>query len=165
MPIEPKLKANIKGLRKLTEEYPAASRDARVARLTEALLLLERAVKEKTPEGAGPIHLRDSFFSQVNWTGDQVRGIFGTPLAHGEPVEYGTRPHFPPIAPLQHWVERKLGLEGKEARSVAFAIALKIAKEGTEGAEMVDEGFTENEARILEILRKIPDDIIKGMGA
>lgn len=163
--IEPKLKTNIKGLKKLTEEYPAASRDARKARLTEALLLLERVVKEKTPEGAGPIHLRDSFFSTVDWIGDQFKGIFGTPLAHGEPVEYGTKPHFPPIAPLQHWVEKILGLEGKKARSVAFAIAIIRSRSSRLGVHMVDKGFTENEARILEILKRIPDDIIKAVGA
>lgn len=80
-------------------------------------------------------------------------------------MEYGTRPFFPPLAPLEEWVQRK-GLAGKkprfsmrkaereggglgkldfmtrkevglnrhqqEIKSIAYAIALKISKEGIE---------------------------------
>ncbi|HET8838047.1 MAG TPA: hypothetical protein VFM82_03545 [Flavobacteriaceae bacterium] len=38
----------------------------------------------------------------------------------------------PPIAPLERWAQAKLGLSGQQAKSAAFAIANKIAKEGTE---------------------------------
>lgn len=38
----------------------------------------------------------------------------------------------PPIAPLVRWVGYKLGLSGAEATGAAFAIANKIAKEGTD---------------------------------
>lgn len=38
----------------------------------------------------------------------------------------------PPIAPLVRWVGNKFGYSGKQAVSAAFAIATKIAKEGTE---------------------------------
>lgn len=48
----------------------------------------------------------------------------------------------PPIAPLVRWVGYKLGLTGKEATSAAFAIATKIAKEGTdyypEGTDLIE---------------------------
>lgn len=37
----------------------------------------------------------------------------------------------PPIAPLVQWVGYKFGLYGQEATGAAFAIANKIAKEGT----------------------------------
>lgn len=37
----------------------------------------------------------------------------------------------PPIDKLQGWVERKLGVAPEESRSVAFAVAKKIEKEGT----------------------------------
>jgi hypothetical protein len=47
-------------------------------------------------------------------------------------VEFGTHPHRPPVEPLIGWARRKLGLSEKEAGSVAWAIASKIAKEGTE---------------------------------
>lgn len=38
----------------------------------------------------------------------------------------------PPIKPLQDWVERKLGISKDESLGVAFAIAKKIEKEGTD---------------------------------
>lgn len=48
----------------------------------------------------------------------------------------------PPIAPLQEWVSYKLGLYGNEGRSVAFAIATKIEREGTdyypEGTDLLE---------------------------
>lgn len=38
----------------------------------------------------------------------------------------------PPITPLVSWVGNKLGIYGKEGLSVAFAVAKKIEKEGTD---------------------------------
>jgi len=49
-------------------------------------------------------------------------------------VERGTRPHWPPIAPLIAWVQAKgsIGLSGnQDAKSIAYAIAHKISIEGT----------------------------------
>jgi hypothetical protein len=47
-------------------------------------------------------------------------------------IEYGTRPHMPPIAPLVVWATRKFGVEENEARAIAWAVAKKIAVAGTE---------------------------------
>lgn len=38
----------------------------------------------------------------------------------------------PPISVLERWVNDKFGIGGNEAKSMAFAIAKKIAKEGTD---------------------------------
>ena len=158
--LKTKIIADLKDLKNLTKRYPEVSKDVRVSKLTKALALLERAVKLKTPEGAGPIHLRDSIHPKVSMPGKSVKGLLGTPLAHGESVELGTKPHFPPIGPIQHWVEKKLGISGKEAKSVAFAIAITIARRGTKGAHMFEKGFDENEAQVMRILESIPDEIV-----
>lgn len=163
--LESRLIADLSDLKKLTKLYPKVSQDVREAKLTEALMLLERAVKLETPEGAGPIHLRDSIFPKVTMSGKKVSGSLGTPLEHGEPVELGTRPHFPPTAPIQHWVEKKLGYSGKEAASVAFLIARAISRRGTKGARMFERGFDDNEAAVMRILESIPAEIIKRMKA
>lgn len=48
-------------------------------------------------------------------------------------LEHGRKPgKRPPIAPLERWAQAKLGLSGQQAKSAAFAIANKIAKEGTD---------------------------------
>lgn len=48
----------------------------------------------------------------------------------------------PPIAPLEKWAGYKLGLFGAQAKSAAFAIAKKIAEEGTdyypEGTDLLE---------------------------
>lgn len=159
--LETKIIADLSELEKLTRLYPKISEDVRVSKLTEALALLERGVKLKTPEGAGPIHLRDSIHPKVSISGKSVKGLLGTPLAHGEPVELGTKPHFPPIGPIQHWVEKKLGKSGSDAKSIAFAIAITIARRGTKGKFMFQEGFEENEDRVMRILEQIPGEIVE----
>lgn len=45
-------------------------------------------------------------------------------------MEYGTRPHMPPVAPLITWAARKFGADDLEAEAIAWAVAKKIAKEG-----------------------------------
>ncbi|MFP3386732.1 hypothetical protein, partial [Tritonibacter sp. SIMBA_163] len=69
---------------------------------------------------------------------DGVIGIVGTAALHAVPVEMGSKPHFPPIQPLEDWAHHKLDLPAEEARGAAFAIARKIAAKGTEGAHMVE---------------------------
>ena len=154
-------KLDLAELEKLIKEYPDISRDVRVGKIQEAVLLLEREIKEKTPVGAGPIHLRDTIHQKVQVSGARVIGIVGTPLKHGVPVEMGTRPHFPPLGPIQLWVEKKLGYEGKEAKSVAFLIARAISKRGTKGREMFGSAFEDNESRLRDILGTIPDEIAR----
>lgn len=48
----------------------------------------------------------------------------------------------PPVSPLQEWVGAKFGIYGNEGRSIAFAIAKKIEREGTdyypEGTDLID---------------------------
>lgn len=52
--------------------------------------------------------------------------------SYTEQLVYGRKPgQKPPIAPLERWVNAKLNIHGSEARSMAFAIANKIASEGT----------------------------------
>lgn len=45
---------------------------------------------------------------------------------YGAAIEFGTRPHFPPVAPLEAWAKRKLGRSG-----LGFVVARKIAQKGT----------------------------------
>jgi len=159
-----KIKYDISDIERLTKMYPEASVAAREAAIKEALLLLESAVKKKTPEGAGPIHLRDTIHEKVKKTGNKVSGILGTPVEYAEPVEKGAKAHFPPIAPIQFWVQQKLRIEGeKESRSVAFLIARAISKRGTKdkAVKMFEKGFEENEAAIVRILEEIPAMIIR----
>ena len=161
--MELKISTNIKELEKLIAKYPRVAHDAQVSRVTEAAVLMEGVIKQDTPVGAGPIHLRDTIFHKVSTYGESVWGMVGTPAIYGEPVELGTRPHFPPVAPLRHWVERKLGLSGKEAKAVAFLIARAISRRGTKAQKMFTGNISKHEAVVVRILKQIPADIIKRM--
>lgn len=156
-------RVDMKGIEDLIRRFPEASRKAREARITEALLFLERAVAGHTPEGAGPVHIRETYHSKVRMTGERVWGTMGTPVKYGEPLELGSKPHFPPLGPLRYWVERKLGYTGREAASVAFLIARAISRRGTKPARMFGRALDENEARVIRILEHIPADIIRSI--
>lgn len=140
------------GLRRLMAEAPRIIIEELTAGITEASMLAEREIRERTPtSGAGL--LRDSIGAlPVEISGEAVRGGVATSLSYAAPVETGSRPHRPPVEPLYDWVQRKLGLRGKEAMGVASAIAAKIAKEGTKGAFMFRDGFAAVEGQIMDIL-------------
>jgi len=57
-------------------------------------------------------------------------------------VEDGRSPgKFPPPDKLIPWVERNMGLTGKEAKRVAFLIGRKIAREGQVGLEFIQKAI------------------------
>ncbi len=89
---------------------------------------------------------------QTNIAGEAVSlvGRVFDAVAYAMPVESGSRPHFPPIAPLQLWVRRKLGIgDEKEARSVAFLIARAISRRGTPAVRMFQKAFEANRDRVV----------------
>lgn len=50
---------------------------------------------------------------------------------HAPFMEYGTRPHFPPIEPIKQWVWRKMDVAtDEEAEEIAWLICWKIFKYG-----------------------------------
>lgn len=63
----------------------------------------------------------------------------------------------PPIDPLIRWVSAKLGVSGSEGKSIAFAVAKKIEKEGTnyypQGTDLIDGVITEQ--RMNDIIEKL----------
>ncbi|MEP9372613.1 HK97 gp10 family phage protein [Mesorhizobium sp. KR1-2] len=140
------------GLRRLMTQAPDIVIEELTTGVTEASMLAEREIRERTPtSGAGT--LRESIGAMpVEFAQEVVRGGVATSLPYAVPVETGSKPHMPPISPLVDWVERKLGLRDKEAQGVAWAIARKIAKQGTQGAFMFRDGFAAVEPQIMAIL-------------
>lgn len=112
-------------------------------------------VFERTPtSGAGL--LRNSLSYQVRPVGRLgVEGIVGTSSPYATPVEEGTRPH--PVSrdgreALADWARRKLGVSERESHRVAFLVARKIGRLGTEGAFMFKHAFEASQ-----------DDIARGL--
>lgn len=139
------------GLAAAWEAAPALAERQMTAAVTEASFFLWREVVERTPtSGAGS--LRQSMHPlDVEVGPEAVSGGVGSSQPYAIPVELGTRPHMPPVAPIAEWVGRKLGIKGPQQQAVAWAIARKIAMRGTEGAFMFRRAAEENADAVLRI--------------
>lgn len=131
-------------------QAPDMVRRELTAAMYEAEALLEREVKDLTPVGVGGGGgLRGSIAAQEpEVLSDQVIGVVGTAMAHAVPVELGTKPHFPPVEALEEWVRRKLGVDEKRVRNVAFLVARKIAARGTPAFGMFHRAFNAHRAQV-----------------
>ena len=155
---------NLPGLERAFREAPGIVADELVAAAWESELLLERETKELTPVGVGGT-LRSSVAArEPKVLADNVIGEVGTPLKYAIPVELGTKPHFPPIAPLVEWAERKLGLSPNEAHHVGFLIQRKIGRKGTEGAFMFKRAFEAGRGQVERFFENAAARIVERMG-
>lgn len=161
------LETNLPQLAQLWASEPEITERHLTRQMSEAVMLLERETIERAPEGrGGSSGLRGGIAAVppvASGISGEVIGLVVGSAAHTVPIEMGTKPHFVPIRPLQEWVEYKLGLEGQEARSVAFAISRTIAQKGTEGKFMFRDAFQANEAQVEEMLRAAIPQIIQEM--
>lgn len=153
----------INEIRELAQKYPDAVREETESVMREITARLEAEVARRTPAGVGgAAGLRGSIHGEVKSFGGSVTGVVGTPLSYGEVIEYGRRPgKFPPVAPIQLWVQRKLGLSAKDSRSVGFIVARKIAARGFPGAHMFGEAWKATEQWVMGRLQVIPGRVVQ----
>jgi hypothetical protein len=76
---------------------------------------------------------------------------------YGPMVEYGTRPHFPPVEPLEDWARRHGMPPG-----TGFLIARKIAKYGTPAQPFL---FPAAEAERNNFVRRVRESLIAAVRA
>lgn len=148
----------------------------------ESLKTLRRMVRARTPIGASIKLYHSISYSMVDLTPRDPFGflagppqfegkvyartepevtwaIFATPYTHvcpyADPVEFGTKPHFPPVfgpESIHTWASHVLPIMGAfELAQVAYRIALHISKHGTRPRYMFRDARQEFQAsRILE---------------
>lgn len=120
------------------------------AHLTWASKQLEASVAKLTPVNTGAT--RGSIFSQVRGVAmGHGEAIVSMPVEHAEALESGSKPHWPPSAPIELWVAQKFRDKGgsiraavkqtgrsKQAgiRSIAFLVARAISRRGTRAYRM-----------------------------
>jgi hypothetical protein len=153
-------------LRDLWARAPEVVAEALTTAVLESALLYQREVVERTPVGVGGGGgLRGSIqAAPPRGEGDAVIGIVGTALPYAPAVEFGAKPHMPPVASLRLWVEHKLGLKDADADAAAWAIARAIAKRGTEGAHMFETALAATEGQIATILRTAVGRLAQRLG-
>lgn len=121
------------------------------------------------PLGAGGLNgagLTNSIHTRVESKGGEVIGLVETSSPHASFVEFGTRPHFVPIQPLEDWALAKLpGVDSEEeARSAAFAISRKIAKHGTKPKPVWRTTFQKAQPRIRQFYQDAVARIVEQLG-
>lgn len=89
--------------------------------------LIERDAKRDAPVGVSG-DLRRRINTEVSGGGAVAEVHAGEPggVAYAAPVEFGSRPHMPPVDALKLWAKRVLGDE-----RLAWPVALGIAEHGT----------------------------------
>jgi len=79
----------------------------------------------------------------------------GFTAIHAPFVEYGRKAgRMPPIQIIKAWARRKLRVSEKEADSVAFSVARKIAMEGTKAQPFLMPAYEKVKSMIPEIMKK-----------
>jgi len=155
-------KFNVKEIEELAKKYPETYKSEAKKLLQLINSRIESTVVEKTPRGVGgAAGLAGSIAGEVVSYGMKFTGIVGTSLEYAEPVEYGrSSGKQPPTEALVPWVKSILGISSAKAQGVAYAIALKIAADGTDGAFMFYETYNELESWIESMMESLPSRIV-----
>lgn len=109
-------------------------------------------VVTRTPVDTGNLRSRITITESDNG----LTATVGTNVHYAPHVEFGTRPHWPPLSALQPWARRHGFPAGRRG---AFLVARAIARRGTKARRMFQQGrdaaepFVHLEAQ--ELLREI----------
>ena len=131
--------------------------------MAKATEQLRSTAFEETPVGATAF-LRDTIGAQVSVHSQEpvdVSGHVWWQAGYAPAVEHGSRPHWPPIGPLVHWVERKLHVPPGESYGAARRIQFKIARHGTRGQEFARRSLAQAEPLLERVFREAADRIAR----
>lgn len=157
---------DVKAMKVLWARTPEIMGEEMLRAVTEADLYIKGQLQQQLPRGAGGLSggagLVGSVFNEEQRLSDRVIGAVASPLPYAEYRELGTRPHFPPVEPLEDWVQAKLGIDDEgERRNVAFLIARKISRVGTKGdgtwQRVADASAPEVERRFVDAIDRVLD--------
>ncbi len=128
----------------------------------EAAVIVTEAAIAGTPHNFGT--LAKGFMRDVRGEPWGARAVVFNAVTYAQPVEYGSRPHFPPLAPLVLWAQRKLQLGPKDARRAAHAIARSIARRGTRPARMLTKALDQKRDAVIARFRACNERIVARLG-
>jgi len=102
-----------------------------------------------------PVHLttlRQSILpGEITVTKNDVMAKVVANVSYAAAVEFGARPHFPPVDALKDWAAKKLGDE-----NLAFVVARKISEKGTPPQPFLGPALLKNQAAFRrEVARAI----------
>ena len=112
-----------------------------VRAMTASLLLVEADARRNAAHDTR--QLMNSIGYRITTERGGLLGRVGPSAGYGLYVERGTRPHWPPRAPLEGWARRH-GIP-------VFAVQRAIARRGTRARPFLVPAFTKNLARIVRL--------------
>lgn len=141
-----------KDLARVQKDFIPIFRKAMVA----STAAVKRTAKEEVPIYQG--ELRRGIFDKVTSSiAKSVQGlVYVANVKYGLWVEMGTRPHFPPVEPLEKWARIKLGKPG-----AGFLIARKIAKRGTKAHPFMLPALENNKQKIQRYFEEGTEVVVK----
>jgi len=126
--------------------------------LLKAALIVRNEVSKNSPVGVTANLKRGWFIKEYNAN----RAVIQNAYLHALFIELGTIAHWMPIDPLIQWVQRKLGLSGKEAYGAARAIQISKAPvssggggQATKPNPILKTAVTDKEQEIYRTLEKV----------
>lgn len=152
----------VKGLKELQDKFGQSNKIVNGA-LKQAMdksttHLKSEIRKEIVDKG---INSQGSLKKSVNvYESKATKGVVGVGEKYGEYVEYGTRPHFPPVEPLERWARLKLGASG-----LGFVIAKKIARVGTKAKPFVQPVYDKNKKNIEKYFEEAIEFVTKELAS
>jgi hypothetical protein len=138
----------VDGGRALAAGLAAAPRSvgaAATAAMQRSVLLVEADARAHVAHDTRA--LMNSISSRVEGRGTHLVGLVGPSLRYGQYVETGTRPHWPPRAPLEGWARRH-GIP-------VFLVQRAIARRGTRARPFLAPALTRNVARIVRLFADV----------
>jgi HK97 gp10 family phage protein len=158
-----KVTVSVTGIKEVQEKLHQVNKDINgpgmLGAMSKAVTIVETSAKRYAPVDRG--QLRASITSTVGTTSNSLVGVVGSNVRHAPYQETGTRPFWPPLAPLIEWVHRKFHLSGSDAFGAARGIQRKIARTGIKGKQYLQKAFTDNERKIEDLFENATNDIVE----
>lgn len=110
--------------------------------MRDATLMVTYSARKLSPVNDG--QLRASIVPEVRTEGREVIGIVGSNKVYAPAMEFGARPHWPPLWALVSWA-RKHG-------TTAYVVARAIARRGLAPRRYLRGALEQNAARIFQRL-------------
>ncbi len=149
---------------------PAIAHKEILAAMSEAVMFLERKVKENIERagrmgvGGSQTGLYRTIAGEVIDKGAaMVKGIVSHSKPHGDVIELGRRPgkKMPPPGVLLEWIKLRIGATGETAKQIEFLIRRKIARKGFPGIHMFQKAFEDNYSQVRAIFARHGYEIAK----
>lgn len=139
--------------------------------MVEATSLVAKLISEETPVNLGHLSGAIAQATDVNYGGRVWQGEVGDGgIPYGFSVNFGRKPgKMPPVDDIEYWIIRKQlqwhrtlasgQSKAMTTREMAWALAKHIAKEGTDGVFMFEEGVKKAKPHVEAIWGDLMDRI------